>query len=620
MAGSGIGYYNLGGGGGADLSQISKLIPLTVIVDSSNTVLDVSTTFSVFTAGTKNTLHKVYYGATVVPIKFILSSVSAENGDWLAIEDTFGLGVQVLPPLINGTITVGGMGQKTTAYFHFNNNVWRLVSMVGSDLVSKTYLDDQDSATLNASKAYSDSVVVGLWDDRGNFNASVNAYPSSGGSGIAGAIKKGDIWTVSVAGTLPTGQVVEVGDTVRALVDIPSNTQGNWAIAQNNIGYTAENLVNKSTSVTTDQASDVKYPSVKSVYDWAVSLFVKKNTAITGSTKTKITYDVNGLVTNGADATTADIADSINRRYVTDAILALIGTFYGTAINSFTSAQLATSLTNETGTGLVVFNTTPTFIGNIKGDGPIDLFCNPAVIFGGIYTSAYNLQIGGAPTDDSTLYIYNNPTAASFTKLIYIGIEGLSGSITNIYIGSSVIGALGTITLSQKVVLGSTINKLTITPPATSATLTIADGSSLITSGAFSITLIATANTNITLPTTGILATLTGTETLTNKRVTPRVGTTASSATPTINTDNVEYYEITNQTVDITGFTMQGTPTRGQRLYLVITGTASRAITWGPSFESSTIILPNTTVGTASLDVGFRWNVATSKWRCSGIC
>jgi len=48
-----------------------------------------------------------------------------------------------------------------------------------------------------------------------------------------------------------------------------------WAVAtfQTALGYTAENSANKSTSVTTDQASNTKYPSVKAVYDWAVGLF-----------------------------------------------------------------------------------------------------------------------------------------------------------------------------------------------------------------------------------------------------------------------------------------------------------------------------------------------------------
>lgn len=57
---------------------------------------------------------------------------------------------------------------------------------------------------------------------------------------------------------------------------------------------------------------------------------VDENSSITGATKTKITYDAKGLVTAGADATTADIADSTNKRYVTDAQLTVIGNTSGT--------------------------------------------------------------------------------------------------------------------------------------------------------------------------------------------------------------------------------------------------------------------------------------------------
>lgn len=77
----------------------------------------------------------------------------------------------------------------------------------------------------------------------------------------------------------------------------------------------------------------------------------------------------------------------------------------------------------------------------------------------------------------------------------------------------------------------TTVNKITLTEPATSAILTLANGSTLATAGAFSTTLTATAATNVTLPTTGTLATLAGTETLTNKTLTsptlnsPSVGT-----------------------------------------------------------------------------------------------
>ena len=46
--------------------------------------------------------------------------------------------------------------------------------------------------------------------------------------------------------------------------------------------------------------------------------YIVPNTPIINSAKTKITYDVNGLVTAGADATTLDISPSVNRNYVTD--------------------------------------------------------------------------------------------------------------------------------------------------------------------------------------------------------------------------------------------------------------------------------------------------------------
>lgn len=123
--------------------------------------------------------------------------------------------------------------------------------------------------------------------------------------------------------------------------------------------------------------------------------------------------------------------------------------------------------------------------------------------------------------------------------------------------------------------------------------------------------------TSLTAPSGTVVGT-SDTQTLTNKRVTPRVSTTTSSATPTINTDNVDMYGLTAQAVNITSFTtnLTGTPTDGQKLWIYIVGTAARTITWGASFESSTVTLPSTTVTTNRLDVGFVWNAATSKWRC----
>lgn len=225
-------------------------------------------------------------------------------------------------------------------------------------------------------------------------------------------------------------------------------------------------------------------------------------------------------------------------------------------------------------------------------------------------------------------------------KIIHSG--GPSGTLTftrGIKPNSNDAGALGSAALSWSdlfLASGGVINfnngDVTLTHSAD--TLTLGGGNFALGSNSITITgSIAATGARVTkgwftdiestnAPTVGgtALPTASSTTTLTNKRVTPRVGTTTSSATPTINTDNVDYYSLTAQAADITSFTtnLSGTPTDGQKLWISITGTAARAITWGSSFEASTIALPTTTVSTNRLDVGFIWNAATSKWRCVG--
>lgn len=100
-----------------------------------------------------------------------------------------------------------------------------LVEVVQSGTNKKMTVDQINAPV----KAYADSLVVGLLDDRGNYDASSNLFPATGGSGPSGAIKKGDVWLISVAGTLG-GKEVDIGDSVRALVDTPAQTAANWAI------------------------------------------------------------------------------------------------------------------------------------------------------------------------------------------------------------------------------------------------------------------------------------------------------------------------------------------------------------------------------------------------------
>ncbi len=108
---------------------------------------------------------------------------------------------------------------------------------------------------------------------------------------------------------------------------------------------------------------------------------------------------------------------------------------------------------------------------------------------------------------------------------------------------------------------------------------------------------------------------ITATQTLTNKRISPRWAS-GTSATPTINTDTTDIYLMPVQNVAITSVTASGTPTEGQKLWWSITGTGAVALTLATSvFEASTVALPTTTVTTARLDLGFVYNTVTGKWR-----
>jgi uncharacterized protein (TIGR02145 family) len=82
----------------------------------------------------------------------------------------------------------------------------------------------------------------------------------------------------------------------------------------------------KKVGITTEQAAIIDNTSGINTGDQSLSALggVASNEEISAATSTKITYDEKGLVTAGAAATTADIVESEDKKYVTDAQIAVL--------------------------------------------------------------------------------------------------------------------------------------------------------------------------------------------------------------------------------------------------------------------------------------------------------
>jgi hypothetical protein len=112
----------------------------------------------------------------------------------------------------------------------------------------------------------------------------------------------------------------------------------------------------------------------------------------------------------------------------------------------------------------------------------------------------------------------------------------------------------------------------------------------------------------------------TSTDTLTNKRVTPRVVSLSSSSSLTMSTDNADVNTQVNAQAagPLIMNVPSGTPTDGQRLTFYIKSTnGQQSYQWNSIFRGSlTTPLPSiTTVGRTDY-IGFIFNAADNKWDC----
>ena len=139
-----------------------------------------------------------------------------------------------------------------------------------------------------------------------------------------------------------------------------------------------------------------------------------------------------------------------------------------------------------------------------------------------------------------------------------------------------------------------------------------------LTTGVTGTLPIANGGTGATTLAGASIATYTGTETLINKRINPRLVTAASYTTDTgtsLDVSTCDQFEVTAQAGALLFNAPGGTPLGGQKLVIRIKDDATaRALTWNAVFRAMGTALPSTTIVSKTLYLGFFYNSTDSAW------
>lgn len=179
------------------------------------------------------------------------------------------------------------------------------------------------------------------------------------------------------------------------------------------------------------------------------------------------------------------------------------------------------------------------------------------------------------------------------------------------------------VTPTLGVASATSINKVAITAPATSATLTIANGKTLTVSN--TLTLAGTDSTTMTFPgTSDTVAGLGTAQTFTATNTHKQIAFTVNAITATTNAATVpithRIHNVTNNsaaTLTITMTTTSAVDGQLSEVRIFDFSAVAQTVTW-VNTENSTVTAPTTSNGstTLPLSVLFQYNSATSKWRC----
>ena len=117
-----------------------------------------------------------------------------------------------------------------------------------------------------------------------------------------------------------------------------------------------------------------------------------------------------------------------------------------------------------------------------------------------------------------------------------------------------------------------------------------------------------------TLP-AGSLVGTTATQTLTNKRIDPRVSSAASASSVTPDISSFDQYAFTALAADLTINAPTGTPVDGNKLvFRILDNGTTRNLTWNATYTVIGTTLPTATTANKMIYVGCIYNAANSRW------
>jgi hypothetical protein len=280
-------------------------------------------------------------------------------------------------------------------------------SIVNADINSAAAIADTKLATISTAGKVSNSATTATDANTANAIVARNASGNFTAGTITAALTGAASSNVLKAGDTMTGKLNLAGNDSFRLIE-SLNTSASSAVqfyVEHNLGATnvgnARGVLNLvSTGALTIGGSVALTASNFNTYAPTLT-----GTGASGNWAINITGNA-ATVTNGA-LTTGTLAQ-----------------FAAT-----TSAQLLGVISDETGSGALVFGTAPTFTTTIDGGATF-----------GAFASSTALTLGYTGTAASTINISTGVTATATTKTVNLGTGGAAGSTTNINIGSSVAG------------------------------------------------------------------------------------------------------------------------------------------------------------------------------------